>query len=136
MIILITFLPFLTKPRKQVILLTRKPISINELTHEINKQKQEIQDLKAAQLIMQKDILEIKTKNSKGKQKEEDLEENDDTSQLPSPSDTNFLLILSEITTRKWIINISIRCCMKIILILSRTGFLLPELVLDQKPVW
>ena len=57
---------------------------------------------------MQKDILDIKSKNLKGKQKEEDFEENN-IPQTPSPSYANFLLTLSKIITRKWVINIFIR---------------------------
>ena len=64
---------------------------------------------------MQKDILDIKLKNLKGKQKEEDLEEND-IPQTPSPSDVNFFLMLFEITTRKWIINICIRIQNEVVL--------------------
>lgn len=82
-----------------------KNITLVDIQYEVSQQKIQIKNLKLAQIELQKEIFDIKTRSLKGKEESHDF----------SP-DNNFLLLLSKVTSRKWIINISIKIDNKFIL--------------------
>ena len=89
----------------------KKPISVNDLHNEIKIQKQEIKDLKLMQIKLQKEFLKIKEKMVIKNYSEDEGQSSDNISNnhLTKIVNEEYLMQLAEITTRKLIINVTIK---------------------------